>query len=68
MANQRGREDRAVAAAALAGRENGVAIGGRARELAENHTSAELREMSTSDAAAEARARKRSRVSEDKTG
>lgn len=62
MRKKRGIEERAVAAAALAGREKGVAIGGRARELAEKHSSAELREMSTSEAAMEARAKKQGRT------
>ncbi|MGF7056201.1 hypothetical protein GGC47_005417 [Bosea sp. OAE752] len=54
------REKRAVASAALAGRQKGVSLGGQARELAEKHTSAELREMSTSEAAAEEKDKKHS--------
>ncbi|WP_156407142.1 hypothetical protein [Bosea sp. Root670] len=58
MAKQQGREKRAVAAAALAGRQKGVRLGATARELAEKHTSAELEHMAQSEAAAEAKAKK----------
>ncbi|MDR6831506.1 hypothetical protein J2X48_005197 [Bosea sp. BE271] len=58
MAKQPGIEERSVAAAALTGRDR-ISLGGKARELAEKHTSEELREMSTSEAAAEARRKKR---------
>ncbi|MEZ2410644.1 hypothetical protein AB6806_28000 [Bosea sp. RCC_152_1] len=46
------------AAAALPGRQKGVALGGKARELAEKHTSAQLTEIAQSEAAAEAKAKK----------
>lgn len=58
MEKPKGREERAVAAAALAGKKMGVSLGGKARDLAEKHSSAELREMSTSEAAVEARKEK----------
>jgi hypothetical protein len=58
MVKQEGREKRAVAAAALAGRQKNVGLGPTARELAEKHTSAELEQMAQSEAAAEARAKK----------
>lgn len=61
MSKRRGIEERSVAAAALAGRDSGVSVGGKARELAEKHSSEELRQMSTSEAAAEARRKKRGR-------
>lgn len=39
MAKRPGIEERSVAAAALAGRDRDVSLGGKARELAEKHTS-----------------------------
>jgi hypothetical protein len=61
MSKRSGIEERFVAAAALAGRNRGVSLGGKTRELAEKHTSEQLREMSTSEAPAEAGRKKRGR-------
>ena len=66
MTQRPGIQERAVAAAALAGREQGVSLGPKAAQLAERHSLEDLREMSTSDAAAEARAQKRRVRSEEK--
>ena len=58
MDGKKGIADRAAATAALAGQLAGIPLGEQARALAERHSADELREMSRSEAAEEARAEK----------